>query len=76
MIDEVLGVVCLVCAIVGVCAVLSFVFSCWEHDNDAGDIDWQLSHEFAYLYYPMRHWLYRWYLYDSVCDQGDGVSCA
>nr|DAW77149.1 MAG TPA: hypothetical protein [Caudoviricetes sp.] len=40
MINEVLGVVCLVCAIVGVCAVLSFIFSCWGHDNDIGDIDW------------------------------------
>ena len=61
MIDEVLGVVCLVCAIVGVCAVLSFIFSCWGHDNDTGDID---------------YWLYRWYLYDSVCGKGDCVSCA
>nr|DAG95893.1 MAG TPA: hypothetical protein [Herelleviridae sp.] len=40
MIDEVLGAVCLVCSIVGVCAVLSFIFSCWGHDNDTGDIDW------------------------------------
>lgn len=72
MIDEVLGVICLVFAIVGVCAVLSFIFSCWGHDNDASDIDWQFSYESVSMYY----WLYCGYLYDSVCGQGDCASCA
>lgn len=40
MIDEVLGVVCLVFAIVGICAVLSFIFSCWGDDDESGGIDW------------------------------------
>lgn len=40
MINEVLGVVCLVFTIVGFGAVLFFVFSSWGHDNDTGDIDW------------------------------------
>lgn len=39
MISEVLGIIYLVCVIVGVCAVLPFIFSCWGHDNDAGDDD-------------------------------------
>ena len=76
MIDEVLEAVCLVCAIVGVCAVLSFIFSCWGHDNDTGDIDWQFSYESAYFHCPMCYWFYRWYLYDSVCGKGNCVSYA
>ena len=76
MIDEVLGVICLVFTIVGICAVLSFIFSCWGHDNDASDIDWQFSYESVYFHYSMYYWFYRWYLYDSICGQGDCVSCA